>query len=95
MFQLGKGIFVSKRIDHRGMESIQHYFKTIERGNNQALIIDLPDGVDKAEVEITVRPLLRTLRQEKPKPSRLEIIQRFKGSMSNEGYQVTKYDVYS
>jgi hypothetical protein len=29
------------------MEAVQHFFKTIERGAQQ-LVIDLPEGVDKA-----------------------------------------------
>ncbi len=74
------------------MEAVQHYFKTVERGNQQ-LIIELPEGIDKAEVEVIVRPS-----HEKPvelgEPSRLEIIRKFKGSMRNLGYQVDKYDVY-
>ena len=73
------------------MEAVQHYFKTVERG--QQLIIDLPEGVDKAEVEVIVRPL-HEKPVEKDKSSRLEIIQEFKGSMKNSGYQVDKYDVY-
>ncbi|GAB3640561.1 hypothetical protein [Spirosoma arcticum] len=74
------------------MEAVQHYFKTIERGNQQ-LVIDLPEGVDKAEVEVIVRSL-SDKQTEPDKPSRLEIIQKFKGSMKNSGYQVDKYDVY-
>lgn len=74
------------------MEAVQHYFKTIERGNQQ-LVIDLPEGVDKVEVEVIVRPLV-----EKPvepdKPSRLEILQKFKGILKDSTYEVSKYDVY-
>lgn len=74
------------------MEAVQHYFKTVERGNQQ-LVIDLPEGIDKVEVEVTVRPL-----HEKPaepdKPSRLEIIQKFKGILKDSTYEVSKYDVY-
>lgn len=73
------------------MEAIQHYFKTVERGNQQ-LIIDLPEGIDQAEVEVIVRPLHKEAKV--AEPSRYEIAQQFKGSMKNSGYQVDKYDVY-
>lgn len=75
------------------MEAVQHYFKTIERTENPQLIIDLPEGVDKAEVEVIIRPL-HDKPVEEPKPSRLEIIQRFKGALKDSDYEVTKYDVY-
>lgn len=77
------------------MEAVQHYFKTVERGNQQ-LVIDLPEGVDKVEVEVIVRPLI-----EKPGipmrgdiPERYYIAQRFKGSLKDSTYEVSKYDVY-
>lgn len=75
------------------MEAVQHYFKTIERTENPQLIIDLPEGVDKAEVEVIIRPL-PDKPVEEPKPSRLEIIQRYKGIFKDSTYQVDKYDVY-
>ncbi len=74
------------------MEAVQHYFKTIERGNQQ-LVIDLPEGVDKAEVEVIVWPLIEEP-TEPDKPSRLEIIQSFKGALKDSSYEVSKYDVY-
>lgn len=77
------------------MEVVQHYFKTIERGNQQ-LVIDLPEGVDKVEVEVIVRPLI-----EKPDipmrgdvPERYYIAQRFKEALKDSTYEVSKYDVY-
>ena len=76
------------------MEAVQHYFKTVERG--QQLIIDLPEGVDKAEVEVIVRPL-----HEKPDipmrgdiPERYYIAQQFKGSLKDLTYHADDYDVY-
>ena len=69
------------------MEAVQHYFKTIERGNQQ-LVIYLPEGVDKVEVEVIVRPLI-----EKPDipmrgdvPERYYIAQQFKGALANSSY---------
>ena len=77
------------------MEVVQHYFKTIERGNQQ-LVIDLPEGVDEVEVEVIVRPLI-----EKPDipmrgdvPERYYIARRFKGALKDSTYEVSKYDVY-
>ncbi len=75
------------------MEAVQHYFKTIERTENPQLIIDLPEGVDKAEVEVIIRPLHDNSADES-KPSRLAIIQRYKGIFKDSTYQVDKYDVY-
>ncbi|MBC3785060.1 hypothetical protein [Spirosoma utsteinense] len=75
------------------MEAVQHFFKTIERGAQQ-LVIDLPEGVDKAEVEVIVRPLHEKIIEPGNNPSSYEIAQRFKGSMKNSGYQVDEYDVY-
>ncbi len=75
------------------MEAVQHYFKTIERTENPQLIIDLTEGVDKDEVEVTIRQL-HDKPADEPKPSRLEIIQRYKGIFKNSTYQVDKYDVY-
>ncbi len=74
------------------MEAVQHYFKTIERTENPQLIIDLPEGVDKAEVEVTIRPL-HDKPADEPKPSRLTILQQFKGTMSSD-YDPDQYDVY-
>lgn len=75
------------------MEAVQHYFKTIERTENPQLIIDLPEGVDKAEVEVIIRPLHDNSADES-KPSRLAIIQQYKGIFKDSTYQVDKYDVY-
>lgn len=72
------------------MEAVQHYFRTIERGNQQ-LTIDLPDGINKAEIEVIVRPLYEGVLA---KPSRLEAIQKFKGIFMGSTYQVDDYDVY-
>jgi len=83
----GIGTFVK---NERVMEAVQHYFKTIERGNQQ-LTIDLPDGIDKAEIEVIVRPLHVEV---SVKPSRLEAIQKFKGIFMDSTYQVDDYDVY-
>lgn len=74
------------------MEAVQHYFKTIERTENPQLIIDLPEGVDKAEVEVIIRPLHDNSADES-KPSRLAIIQQLKGTMSPD-YDSEQYDVY-
>lgn len=72
------------------MEAIQHYFKTVERGNQQ-LTIELPEGVDKAQVEVIVRPLGE--KQAEPiKSSRYEIAQRFKGALANSTYIDTMRD---
>lgn len=73
------------------MEAVRHFFKTIERG--QQLVIDLPEGVDKAEVEVIVRPL-HEKNIELGSTSSFETAQQFKGSMKNSGYQVDEYDVY-
>ena len=77
------------------MGAVQHYFKTIERGNQQ-LVIDLPEGIDKAEVEVIVRHL-----SEKPQipmrgdiPERYYIAQQFKGSLKDSTYHADDYDVY-
>ena len=74
------------------MEAVQHYFKTIERGNQQ-LVIDLPEGVDKAEVEVIVRSLYEE-QADLSKPSRHEMINQFKGVFKDSTYQTDKYDVY-
>ncbi len=72
------------------MEAVQHYFKTIERGHQQ-LTIDLPEGVDKAEVEVTVRPLHEP-QTELVKLSQQEIAQRFRGALANSSYINTMRD---
>ena len=73
------------------MEAIQHYFKTIELGNPQ-VTIDLPEGVDQAEVEVIVRPL-HGVHIEDGKPQRYNIAQRMKGTMSSD-YDANQFDVY-
>ena len=77
------------------MEAIQHIFKTIERGNQQ-LTIDLPDGVDKAEVEVIIRPLhgQETPGTQEGLPERYHIAQKFKGILKDSTYHVDDYDVY-
>jgi hypothetical protein len=76
------------------MEAVQHFFKTIERGAQQ-LLIDLPEGVDKAEVEVIVRPMHEetNISVRGDKSERYSIAQKMKGSMSSE-YDVDQYDVY-
>lgn len=74
------------------MEAIQHYFKTVERGNPQ-LTIDLPEGVDQAEVEVIVRPLHDKM-AEPDKRSRFDVIQQYKGIFKDSAYQIDDYDVY-
>lgn len=77
------------------MEAVRHYFKTVERGNQQ-LVIDLPEGVDKAEVEVIVRPLIEKtdIPMRGDIPERYYIAQQFKGSLKDSTYHADDYDVY-
>jgi len=75
------------------MEATQHFFKTIVRG--EKLTIDLPEGVEQAEIEVTVRPLYPKDRVEAQDslPERYYIAQRYKG-VFNQDYDPNQYDIY-
>lgn len=73
------------------MEAKQHFFTIITRG--EKLSIDLPEGVEQAEIEVTVRPL-HPRNEDVQKLAPLEIARKYKGTMKSSGYQVDEYDVY-